>query len=60
MSAGLRRTKNQRIRQTAGDRLFDIFNMAFWIVTLVIILYPMYLIIIASVSSPEAITASRT
>lgn len=35
--------------------MFYIFNTIFWIVIMVVILYPLYLVVIASVSDPDAI-----
>ncbi|MGI5899545.1 MAG: carbohydrate ABC transporter permease [Christensenellales bacterium] len=48
-----------KIRKTKGDRIFDAFNMVFWIIVLFIIMYPLYLVVIASVSSPEAVLAGE-
>jgi putative aldouronate transport system permease protein len=48
-----------RIRKTAGDRWFDRINMAFLLLVLAIVIYPLYLIIISSVSEPGAIIAGR-
>lgn len=38
-----------------SNRVFYIFNTIFWIVFMFIILYPLYLVCIASVSDPDAI-----
>lgn len=38
-----------------SDKVFHIFNTIFWMVVMFIILYPLYLVIIASVSNPDAI-----
>jgi len=38
-----------------SNRVFYIFNTVFWIVVMLIILYPLYLVCIASVSDPDAI-----
>ena len=48
-----------RIRETRTDRIFNAINLAFWILVLVIILYPLYLIVIASVSDPDAVLAGK-
>ena len=48
-----------KIGRTAQDRMFDAVNISAWIIVLVIILYPLWLIIIASFSSAEAILAGR-
>ena len=51
-AAGKRRTG---IRETSRDRIFNIVNLIFWIVVLLIVLYPLWLILIASVSDPDAV-----
>ena len=38
-----------------SNRFFYIFNTVFWIVVMLLILYPLYLVCIASVSDPDAI-----
>lgn len=38
-----------------SNRVFYLFNTAFWIVVMFIILYPLFLVCIASVSDPDAI-----
>ncbi|MDR0898566.1 MAG: carbohydrate ABC transporter permease [Oscillospiraceae bacterium] len=51
--------KNKPMRKTRGDRIFDRINMVIWIVLLFVILYPLWLIIIASVSDPDAVLAGH-
>ena len=51
--------KKNRIGRTARDRVFDAINLALWIIILILILYPLWLIIIASVSSAEAIFGGK-
>ncbi|MDR1262664.1 MAG: carbohydrate ABC transporter permease [Oscillospiraceae bacterium] len=48
-----------KIRETRSDRIFNAVNTAFWIVVLAIVLYPLYLILIASVSDPDAVMMGR-
>ena len=48
-----------RIRETRADRIFNAANIIFWIVMLAIVLYPLWLIIIASVSDPDAVLAGK-
>ena len=43
----------------AKDRLFDAVNLIFWIVILVAVLYPLWLVLIMSVSGAEAIYGGR-
>ena len=38
-----------------SNRIFSIFNSVFWIIVMVIIVYPLYLVCIASISDPDAI-----
>ena len=44
---------------STGDRLFDICNLLFWIVVMIFVLYPLWLVIIDSISDPEAVIAGR-
>lgn len=47
---------HQKIKNmSVSNRVFYIFNTIFWIVVMFLILYPLYLVIIASVSDPDAI-----
>ncbi|MBP1996609.1 carbohydrate ABC transporter permease [Paenibacillus eucommiae] len=46
-------------RKTVSDRLFDFFNVTLFILVLLLIMYPMYFILIASVSDPVAINAGK-
>lgn len=40
---------------TISNRLFYIFNSVFWIIVMFIVVYPLYLVCIASISDPHAI-----
>lgn len=42
-------------KMSMSNRIFYIFNTIFWIIIMFIILYPLYLVCIASVSDPDAI-----
>ncbi len=42
-------------KKSLSNRLFSILNTIFWIVIMFLILYPLYLVFIASVSDPDAI-----
>jgi putative aldouronate transport system permease protein len=42
-------------KTSMSNRIFYIFNTIFWIIIMFLILYPLYLVIIASVSDPDAI-----
>jgi len=48
-----------KIKKTRGDRIFDRVNLVFWLVVLFLVLYPLYLIIIASVSDPDAVLMGK-
>lgn len=47
--------RRKKKNMSMSNRLFYIFNTIFWIIIMFIILYPLYLVIIASVSDPDAI-----
>ena len=48
-----------KVRETRADQVFNAFNLIFWLVVLFITLYPLWLIIIASVSDPDAVLAGE-
>ncbi len=48
-----------KIRKTKADRFFDGVNLGFWILILFLTLYPLWLIIIASLSDPDAVLAGK-
>lgn len=45
--------------RSRADRLFDLFNYAFLTLLLIVILYPLYFIIIASVSDPISVSGGK-
>ena len=47
--------KQNRVRETRKDRIFNAINLLFWIIVLFITLYPLWLILIASVSDPAKV-----
>ena len=51
--------KQNRVRETRKDRIFNAVNLLFWIVVLFIVLYPLWLILIASVSDPDAVLQAK-
>ena len=59
MTAAVSKKHSTRIRETGKDRVFNIINLIFWIVILFIVLYPLWLILIASVSDPDAVLQAR-
>lgn len=53
------RNKGLNSRKSRGDILFDRINIAVWVVILAAVLYPLWLILIASVSDPDAVLAGE-
>ena len=51
--------RRNRIRETRRDRIFNTFNLIFWIIILLIVLYPLWLILICSVSDPDAVLQAK-
>lgn len=51
--------KTKRNRKTLGDLAFDRINILVLVILLAIILYPLWLILIASVSDPDAVLAGK-
>ena len=51
--------RRNRVRETGKDRLFNAVNIVFWILVLFIVLYPLWLILIASVSDPDAVLQAK-
>lgn len=47
--------KKNKKKMSLSNRVFYGFNTVFWIIAMFIMLYPLYLVIIASVSDPDAI-----
>ena len=58
MTAIATKRKN-RVRETRKDRIFNAVNLLFWILVLFIVLYPLWLILIASVSDPDAVLQAK-
>ena len=55
----MQKQKQNRIRHSSSDQAFFMVNMVFWIIIMLIIIYPLYLVCIASVSDPSAIVAGK-
>ena len=51
--------RQNRVRETGKDRVFNAINLIFWILVLFIVLYPLWLILIASVSDPDAVLQAK-
>jgi putative aldouronate transport system permease protein len=48
-----------KVKKTGVDRIFDRLNILLWIIVLGIVLYPLWLIIIASISDPDALLTGQ-
>jgi putative aldouronate transport system permease protein len=48
-----------KVKKTIGDKTFDVLNGIFWVTALFAIIYPLWFIIIASVSDPDAVIAGN-
>lgn len=51
-----RKKESQRVRLSKSDKAFDIVNLIFIVAVLLIVLYPMYFIVIASFSDPVLVS----
>ncbi len=47
------------LTRTRGDAVFDVVNGTLMAVTMVLILYPLYFVVIASISNPDQVNAGR-
>ncbi len=59
MNVALKKKGRMRIRETKKDRIFNAINLIFWILVLFIVLYPLWLILISSVSDPDAVLQAK-
>ncbi len=46
-------------RKTRADRVFDVINVVFMVVLLVVMVYPLYFIVIASISDPYMVAKGK-
>lgn len=51
-----KRVNSIRVKQTASDKVFTFINIVFFVIVLAVVLYPIYLVVIASVSSSGAVS----
>lgn len=51
--------KKTKMKRTIGDVVFDSINTAIWVVIIFVTLYPLWFIIIASVSDPNAVIEGK-
>lgn len=47
------------IKPSKSDKIFDIINNLFMVMAALIVLYPLYFVLIASISSPEAVNSGK-
>ena len=47
------------LRRTRGDEIFDVLNTTLMMLVLLVVIYPLYFVVIASFSSPEQVNAGR-
>ena len=52
--------KNEKAKTLTSDRMFDIFNYTFLAILLVIVAYPLYYVLIPSISDPYEVYAGKT
>ncbi|MBS4828033.1 MAG: carbohydrate ABC transporter permease [Firmicutes bacterium] len=52
--------KIKKAKTLTSDRMFDIFNYTFLAILLVIVAYPLYYVLIASISDPYEVYAGKT
>ncbi|MBO4884128.1 MAG: carbohydrate ABC transporter permease, partial [Clostridia bacterium] len=55
MAENIKKRGHGMDRMTMGDKVFTVCNYIFWVIVLLIVLYPLYLIVICSVSDPYAV-----
>lgn len=52
--------KMKKAKTLTSDRMFDIFNYTFLVILLVVVAYPLYYVLIASISDPYEVYAGKT
>lgn len=55
----MRKTKARSIRESRSDRIFNIVNIIIMVTVVIVIAYPLYFVIIASISSPNAVNGGK-
>lgn len=55
----MRKTKTHSIRESRTDRIFNIFNIILMVIVVIAIAYPLYFVVIASISSPNAVNGGK-
>ncbi|MCL2254325.1 MAG: carbohydrate ABC transporter permease [Lachnospiraceae bacterium] len=59
MSDSLAKREDRLSKRTSKEKLFDFVNNVIWVIIVLVVLYPLWLIFIASVSSADAIYAGK-
>lgn len=52
--------KENKIKNSFSDNLFDLVSIIFCVIILIIVMYPLYFVIIASFSDPNAVSTGQT
>ena len=47
------------VAPTKGDKVFDVFNIIIMIILCVIIVYPLYYVILASITDPRVVNTGK-
>lgn len=55
----MKKIKSRSIRESRTDRIFNIFNTILMVIVVIAIAYPLYFVIIASISSPNAVNGGK-
>lgn len=50
----------KRMKRTLSDKVFDTINIAFMLMIFAVTIYPLYFVIIASISDPYAVNQGKT
>ncbi len=53
-------SKKKPKKKLSSDRVFDIFNYAFLLLVILLVAYPLYYVLVASISNPYEVYAGRT
>ena len=57
MIATAKPPKARKIRRSRADVIFDLFNHVIMLLLLIMIIYPLYFIVLASVTNPDIVNA---
>ena len=53
-------SEKRRKKTISSDRVFDVCNYAFLLVVIVLVAYPLYYVLVASISNPYQVYAGQT